>query len=144
MIIRKKVKKVKKMKDKSDKEFTEKQIKNGLVLNDDDKWVSKSPTPIKLSRDEIKKRKKLIKKQVKEGLATFDKVAFPLMSKEELREIAKEKKIKIPASLSKMGTASFLYKELHPKAKKGIFKEKTAEKEIVKIETRKRTNKKHS
>ena len=105
------------------------------------KQVNESMKPkvkekFKLTREEIKKRKKIMKKQVKDGVAAFDKVAFPLMSKTELREIAKAKGIKIPGNLSKMGTASFLYKQLHPKAKKGVLKEKTAEKEMVKIETR--------
>lgn len=95
-----------------------------------------SPEPIKLSKEELKRRKKLIKQQVKEGAAAFDKMAFPLMSKTELREIAKEKNIQIPGNLSKMGTASALYKALHPKSTTGIFKEKTAAKEISKFETR--------
>ncbi len=98
-------------------------------------------SPVKLSQEEQKKRKKFIKKQIKEGVATFDKVAFPLMSKEELKELAKKKDIKIPGNLSKMGTADFLYKKLHPKATKGILKEKTAKKEIVKIETRREKKK---
>ena len=130
-----------KIKKKANKLFIENQKNKNLVLKDD-KWVAKSPTPVKLSRDEIKRRKKLIKKQVKEGAAAFDKIAFPLMSKEELREVAKEKGIKIPGGLDKMGTASFLYKILHPKSTKGILKEKTAKKEILKIENKKEKKKK--
>lgn len=97
---------------------------------------NKSQIHVKLSNEELKKRKKIINKQLKEGIASFDKIAFPLMSKTELREIAKKNNIKIPGNLSKMGTASTLYKALHPKSKTGVFKEKTAEKEIVKYETR--------
>jgi hypothetical protein len=105
---------------------------------------NKSPDSIKLSRDELKKRKKVIKKQIKDGIAAFDKVAFPLMSKTELKDIAKEKKVVIPGNLSKMGTAAALYKALHPKSKTGIFKEKTAEKEFVKYETRRDKKKRKS
>jgi hypothetical protein len=109
-----------------------------------DKAKSKESPVVRLSREEIKKRKKVIKKQVKDGVAAFDKIALPLMSKAELREFAAKKKIKIPTGLSKMGTASFLYKQLHPKSTKGILKEKTAEKKMLKIETRKEKKKRKS
>ena len=126
--VRKKQKKIKKVQERTKKAF-------------DEKNKPKEKPVVGLSREELKKRKKRIKKQIKEGDATFDKVALPLMSKEELREIAKEKNIKIPAGLSKMGTASFLYKQLHPKSTKGVLKEKTAEKEMIRIETRREKKK---
>jgi Cu2+-containing amine oxidase len=105
--------------------------------------VKESPV-VRLSREEIKKRKKIIKKQVTDGIAAFDKIALPLMSKAELREFAVKKKIKIPTGLSKMATASFLYKQLHPKSTKGVLKEKTAEKEMLKIENRREKKKRKS
>jgi hypothetical protein len=108
-------------------------VKKNFV--DNNKTVEKEV--VKLSREETKKRKKIIKKQIKEGIAAYDKVAFPLMTVAELRETAKEQNIKIPGGLTKMGVASFLYKKLHPKSNKGVLKEKTAEKEMIKIETRK-------
>ena len=123
-----KIKKIKKIQERAKKDFDEK-----------NKPIEKPV--VKLSREELKKRKKIIKKQINEGVAAFDKVAFPLMSKAELIEIAKQKKIKIPAGLSKMGTASYLYKQLHPKSTKGVLKEKTAEKEMIRIETRREKKK---
>jgi hypothetical protein len=123
---KKKVKNIQKIKNIQDN------VKKNFI--DKNKIVEKEV--VKLSREETKKRKKIIKKQIKEGLAAYDKIAFPLMNVVELREIAKEKGIKIPGGLSKMGVASFLYKTLHPKSTKGVLKIKTAEKAMIKIETR--------
>ena len=97
---------------------------------------NRKPPPPKLSKKEIKMRKKLIAKQIYEGLVEFDRMAFPLMTKKELREIAKEKDIKIPADISKMKTAKLLFEALHPKAHKGIFKEDEASRRMHKVETR--------
>lgn len=125
----KKAKKAKKAKKKLAKIYKAKKPKESKESKDDTK-------PVKLSREEIKKRRKIIKQKIKDGVAAFDKVAFPLMSKAELRELAKEKGIQVPGNLSKMGTASYLYKKLHPKSTTGVLKEKTAAKEMTKIETR--------
>lgn len=99
---------------------------------------NKPPSPPKLSKQEINQRKKEIKQRVKQGLTDFDRIAFPLLNKAELREIAKEKDIKIPAGLSKMATAKALFDALHPKAQKGIYKEEKAEREMIKMESKKR------
>ena len=114
-------KKIADAKKKVEEEYTKKNIK---------------PPPPKLSKEEIKRRKELIAKQVKEGAIAFDRMAFPLMSKTELKEIANEKGIKIPGNLSKMSTAKALFEALHPKARKGIFKEDEANRRIHKVETR--------
>jgi len=98
---------------------------------------NKPPSPAKLTKEEIKQRKKEIKQQVKQGLVDFDRIAFPLLSKQELREIAKEKDIKIAGGLSKMGTAKALFEALHPKAQKGIYKEEKAEREMTKKDSKK-------
>ena len=118
-------KKIVNAKKKVEEEYTKKSIK---------------PPPPKLSKEEIKRRKELIAKQVKEGAIAFDRMAFPLMSKSELREIANEKGIKIPGNLSKMSTAKALFEALHPKARKGIFKEDEANRRIHKVETRRDKN----
>lgn len=128
--------KIKSHKKKAKNEKNEKNARAAIVKKVYEKMKPVSPEPVKLSHEEIKKRKGLIKQQIKDGIAAFDKVALPLMTKDEIKEFASKKKIKIPAGLSKMGTASYLYKQLHPKSKTGIFKEKTAEKEMVKIETK--------
>tara|TARA_Y100000389_G_scaffold137821_1_gene135471 strand:+ start:6339 stop:10571 length:4233 start_codon:yes stop_codon:yes gene_type:complete len=99
---------------------------------------NKPPSPPKLTKEEIKQRKKKIKQQVKQGLADFDRIAFPLLTKTELREIANEKGIKINGSLGKMGTAKALFEALHPKAQKGIYKEEKAEREMNKKDSKKR------
>ena len=99
---------------------------------------NKPPSPPKLSKEEINTRKKEIKRQIKQGVIEFDRIALPLLTKPELREIAKEKDIKIPAGLSKMGTAKALFDALHPKAQKSIYKEEKAEREMNKREMNKR------
>ena len=126
--------KIKKDKKAKKKEKKEKKEKKSIVKPDADKHV-------KLTKEEKQKRKKIIKQQVKEGTASFDKVGLPLMTRPELLEYAKKKNIKIPGNLSKMDIASFLYKKLHPTSTKGIFKEKTAKKEMIKFETRREKKK---
>jgi hypothetical protein len=121
--INKSIKSVKKLQKKAKKDVKEKEEKI-------------SYEPVKLTKKEQKTRKKIINKQIKEGVAAFDKVAFPLMTKTELKSVAKEKGITIPGNISKMGTAAFLYRKLHPNSKKGVLKERTAAKEMTKIETR--------
>lgn len=123
---RKKVRKIEK----------DQKLHEAIKENVEKKMQSVSPEPVKLSREELKIRKNLIKKQIEEGIASFDKVALPLMTKAEIKEFTKEKNIKIPPGLSKMATASYVYKQLHPKSKTDIFNEKKAEKEMTKIETR--------
>jgi hypothetical protein len=119
----------------------QKKTKNDSKVSLKRNFVDNEKEVVKLSKEEQKKRKKLIKKQLKEGVASFDKVAFPLMNTSELREIAKEKDIKIPGGLTKMDIASFLYKKIHPKSTKGVFNEKTAKKEMIIIETRREKKK---
>jgi hypothetical protein len=128
--------KIKRLKKKAKNEKNEKKAHAAIVEKVHEKMKPISPEPVKLSHEELKKRKELIKQQIKDGIAAFDKVALPLMTKDEIKEFANKKKIKIPSGLSKMGTASYVYKQLHPKSKTGIFKEKSAKKEMVKIETR--------
>lgn len=126
----------KKYKRKKVKALAKKVAATKKKVEDEFRKKTVKPSPPKLSKEEINRRKKLIAKQVKEGAIAFDRVAFPLMSKAELREIAKKKDIKIPGNLSKMGTAKALFEALHPNGHKGIFKEDAANVKMHKIETR--------
>ena len=133
-----KIKKAKKAKKKAKKE-EEKITKIAKIAK---KHIEGKKPPEKivkledLSSKEIKQRRKLIKQRLKEGIASFDRIAFPLMTKDELKEIAKEKGIKIPGNLSKEGTAKYLFEKLHPSAKEGILEKKEAKEKLDKIENR--------
>lgn len=129
----------KKNKKKSNRLF--KKIANAKKKVEEEYNKQSIKTPPKLSKEEIKRRKKLITKKVKEGDVSFDRMAFPLMSKTELLKIVKEKNIKIPSNLSKMSTAKTLFETLHPMARKGIFNEDEANRRMHKVETRR--DKKH-
>lgn len=117
----------------------QKQIDNTKENIDKSKQLPSHP---KLTKEEIKERKEIIKQQVKQSSAEFDRIGLPLLSKNELREIAKEKNVKIDGGLSKMATANALFNVLHPKAKKGIYTEEKAEREMKKKEEKDKKRKK--
>ena len=111
-------------------------VKRKKVKRKKDKENKPLSSP-KLTNEERNQHKKIIKDKVVKGIANLDRIAFPLMSKQELVNLAKEKNIKIPGSLSKMETAKFLFDALHPKANKGIYTQEKAEREINKDKTSK-------
>ena len=126
-------KKAKKAKRKKDKRLAKKIAAAKKKVEEEYTKKNRKPPPPKLSKEEIKRRKKLIAKRVKEGTITFDRMAFPLMTKAELQEIAKEKGVKIQGNISKMRMAQILFKALHPKSRKGIFKEDEASRRMHKV-----------
>jgi len=86
---------------------------------------------------ETEKTKTEIKgKLILEGIES-DRLLLPLMSKEGLRTFARERGISIPQGMKKkMAIANFIFDTMHPKARKGIFKEKEASSRLAKAVTR--------
>lgn len=105
----------------------------------------KETTPVKLSdlsKKEIKIRQKKHGKKATEGMIEFDRMALPLLTITELRQIANEKGFQIPKGLSKEKTASFIFKESYPGITMRLLPTDKAKKEMETYLEAKEENKK--
>ena len=116
-----KFKKDRKKKEKKSKKKEKKKI-DDAVEKVTTKRKPKVKTPIKLSKVELRERKKIITKKIKDGVMEFDRIALPLMNKSELMKLAREKEIKIPGGLSKKAIAKYIFEKLHPKVRQSPSK----------------------
>ena len=75
----------------------------------------------------VEKKKKL---KPGEGSLKIDRIFMPLMTKQDLKKLAKKKNIKLAHGLSKIEYATQLFKKFHPYTDKKILSEEDAKKKV--------------
>jgi hypothetical protein len=117
----KKARKVKKHEKKEAKKLGKKPEIIEQEVKDSRKRKAVSPV-IKLSKQSIKLRKKLIKKVIKKGTVEFDRMAIPKMTLDEIKEVVKEHDIKLPKGKKGDKLKLYVFQQLHPNSKGGLNK----------------------